>query len=215
MARVAKIKERKNQRVLDSGTNSAPSSPPTHPGSSIFHQSRQSHDARESNLVASIQGNIRKAAQIEHGSSLQNSYDSKNDLSIGSPPMIRRRRSESNQNLNSRISSTKSPSKTVVEVERLKQLRIERRKEQSELKKAREGLNEEEQKIIIYREVIDKFRLEFARKRADLKLKLLNVSDNTQMAKRKKRPKIQVCVRKRPLNAKGSLMNTSPTLINR
>eukprot|EP00842_Homolaphlyctis_polyrhiza_P004529 jgi/Hompol1/5077/HPOL_001299-RA len=53
---------------------------------------------------------------------------------------------------------------------------------------------------MVYRSVIDQFRLEFARKRAALKVRL--ASSGIAEDDRKRVPKIQVCVRKRPMFSK-------------
>ncbi|KAL2915751.1 hypothetical protein HK105_204697 [Polyrhizophydium stewartii] len=92
-----------------------------------------------------------------------------------------------------------APSKAVLEVERMRQQRIERRQRQSEIKKAKEGLDEDEQKTLAYRQIIDRFRAEFKSQREALGRRLAAGGDQPA---RRRTPKIQVCIRKRPIDAR-------------
>lgn len=105
-----------------------------------------------------------------------------------------------------------SPSRAVLEVQRLEQQRIERRREQLEQKRIKDSLDGDEQKIHHFKSVIQKFRVEFGTKRVVLKAKLAKEGaakknglsvDTVNQAGAVASPKIQVCVRKRPLNPKG------------
>jgi hypothetical protein len=85
-----------------------------------------------------------------------------------------------------------SPSKAVLEIQNIQKAREERRAMQAEVKKMKEGLTTKEQDHLAFRQLIDRFR-----------------ESNAAALKRiKSEPQpqdfpIRVCVRKRPMNARG------------
>jgi hypothetical protein len=91
-------------------------------------------------------------------------------------------------------SSTKS-SKTLMEIERLKQAREERRQKQAEDRKILEELNETDRANFIYHQLIDQFRCSFYD----------NLEDNWINKDVDDDGNIKICVRKRPLNDKEFL----------
>ena len=100
-------------------------------------------------------------------------------------------------------------SKTAIEVEKLRLQREERRLKIQEDKERKESMNEQELEIFQYRQAIDKFRVQYAKKRAAHKIKL-----NSKSSKPFKPAKIKVCVRKRPLNDKGACINLESSVFN-
>jgi hypothetical protein len=93
-------------------------------------------------------------------------------------------------------------SKAAIQVEILRLKREDRRQKQTDVRERRDSIDTDAAKSYEYRTSIDKFRLDFARKRAELKIKV-----NGKKEAKQKVPKIRVCVRKRPLNEKESLQH--------
>ncbi|KAI8916216.1 kinesin-like protein KIF2A-like protein [Gorgonomyces haynaldii] len=118
---------------------------------------------------------------------------------LGSSPKDVIARSSSPQSFTS--PKSRFMSKAAQEVEKLRVQREERRQKQLEFKELKESMNEKEVEIMQYRQAIDRFRIEFAKKRAQLKIRL-----NTKERKQTKQSKIKVCVRKRPLNQKEATL---------
>jgi hypothetical protein len=99
----------------------------------------------------------------------------------------------------SRSRSNSLTSKAVHEIGKIKLERDKRRAKQSEIIKLKSDMDSSANKQYIYKQEIDKFRLKFAKSSATIRIRT-NKSELDEF-----HPKIRVCVRKRPLNNKGTI----------
>jgi len=116
---------------------------------------------------------------------------------------------KTNTQANATIESNSTPhasghavptSKTLMEIERLKQAREERRQKQAEDRKILDELNETDRANFIYHQLIEQFRTNFYN----------NIEDESESSYREMEDdsSIKICVRKRPLNEKEKSLNT-------
>ncbi|ORX54301.1 kinesin-domain-containing protein [Piromyces finnis] len=114
---------------------------------------------------------------------------------------------KSTSSINSNLESNSTPqksghivstSKTLMEIEKLKQAREERRQKQAEDRKLLDELNETDRANFIYHQLIEQFRCDFYNKVESSESNQEINDDST----------IQICVRKRPLNEKEKSLKT-------
>ncbi|KAI8917926.1 P-loop containing nucleoside triphosphate hydrolase protein [Entophlyctis helioformis] len=210
LARQAKIKQLQEQRSSTSQADdqSDPGdrqTPPESPSAAQMSHSQKSARGKQQMLQYQQpssaqpqpqpqpqQNNQQRGSSQSLRASLAISGTEAPSVSVPSPQPV-----SSSANLKSGYTSANA-SKAVLEVERLRIKRLERRERQNEMRKAKEGLDDQQQKVMGYRQTIDDFRLDFARKRAELKIRLASQG----RPERKRSAKIQVCVRKRPIHNK-------------
>lgn len=111
--------------------------------------------------------------------------------SASSPIQIPASSSQKQNNQQPAVIVAASPSKTVQEIDQIRQAREERRAAQAEFKRIKDGLEDGEE----YRFLIDKFREQLSIATEGKPVEY-TTSDPSQT-------NIQVCVRKRPLNKRG------------
>ncbi|KAJ3196909.1 Kinesin-like protein kif2a [Irineochytrium annulatum] len=95
-----------------------------------------------------------------------------------------------------------TPSKTVMEVSRLKAAREERRALAAEIKKAADEMDEHDKEFKVYRDAIEEFRVSLGWDQANTAAVKAEAGESVNRDDENGKAKIRVCVRKRPMNAK-------------